>query len=389
MLKRAPGQFLSGRTGARGVSVLLAFLAGAFTVSPRAWSWEVHQPLMTYAVQALSPALQAKIAQEDAPALCRKEEERRYLRLAEQIGLNKNAEVLPSLTPGQCAKKGRASQEEILRSAAVDEPDAGMDQNLPDSMDPQNERRFMGGKAGITSQGFRHMYFGGWEFEAPIATFQVPVGAIGQAPRRTQLLAHQAKRMLKDGETLWGTRVLAWAAHFVQDLAQPFHAVQIPNLRMVPWSALLHWPPGEAFENLVKETTRTISNYHFAYEGYVHDRFQSKENPFQSCLKTPMAHATLPPVPEDAKPSELALRTAAASEGIAAEMGSAIIAFFGSRLKDEAYDLPNSKGSLDYAALAADPNLASERETLHQVTCAALANAVVGTRDIIQWAFQP
>jgi len=180
--------------------------------------------------------------------------------------------------------------------------------------------------------------------------------------------------------------------HYVQDLSQPFHSAQIPSLAMVPWSALLEWPPAQAFASLVKETNRTISNYHYAYEGYTLSRLQldNPSNPFLECLEKPRDHAQIhldrSAVPE---PQLLARAVASASIDLAPEVGSAVVDFFGDHLKGAEFDLPNEKGKVDYADMGVRPDKTRERQRLQEVTCRALANGIFASQRLIEWAYRP
>lgn len=296
---------------------------------------------------------------------------------------------LPPWVEGGCDPAATLSPREVLAGTATDEPDMGMDQNLDESADPLNERKFMGGLEGVTSQGFRHMYFGGWKLTFPIRTFQIPTHPIGQAAERTQAIAVKARELLQNGQPLWGYRLLGWAMHFVQDLAQPFHSVQIPHLGMVPWATLWSWPPEKAFGELVKQTTRTISNYHFAYEGYVlHQIKLGEESPFAECVSNAREHSKLQFDPSHQSPRELALQVSKGSIRIAPEMGRGVIGLFGNRLKKPQYDLPKNQGTVRYADLAIDPTLDKERKRLHRVTCEALANGAMASRYLLDWALR-
>ena len=300
----------------------------------------------------------------------------RYLELATKLQLNPKGKLLSTSEKTSLG----------ILIPAVDDPDQGMDQDLPTTFDPTNERKFMGGLTGPTSQGFRHMYFGGWKVFHPIATFQVPFHAMGQAPERTRLFARQAREMIKSGDYAWGIRVIGWAMHYVQDLAQPFHAVQIPNLRMVPFSHL--------FTDLVPETTRVISNYHWVFEGYALSQIRSPESStLKECVGQD-ANSALHWNPHDknADPGELAREVAAQSLKVASEMGSALVAFTQAAeidLKDPKVDLAHHIGVVDYRELAHRPGLQLERDRLEKVTCLAIRNGLDGSAKLIQWALQP
>ena len=274
----------------------------------------------------------------------------------------------------------------------VGDPDNGMDANLDDSWDPLDERKWMGGTKGPTSAGFRHMYFGGWQLAHPIATFQIPPKAIGQAPERVAETAAEAKRLLhaalNEESRADGFKKLGWSFHYAQDLAQPFHSVQILTPRMIPWKELLAWPPKRGFEKLVREATRTVSNYHWAYEGYVRHRLGMTESGvLQKCVAQSKVYANVD-LEEVQSPKELAHAVSRASVRLGPKLGGAVIEFFGKDLMSADYDLPNGKGHVDYAALATRAELTEHRAKLEQVTCAALANAAQATLWLAKWALR-
>lgn len=234
------------------------------------------------------------------------------------------------------------------------------------------------------------MYFGGWKFSHPLTTFQIPFRAVGQAPQRFQVLAKKAKELIQAGELLWGIRVLAWSMHYIQDLAQPFHTVQAVSLPMIPWYALWTWPPSQALDQLVKESTRVVTNYHWAYEGYVRDLTQKDgHSPFADCLTHPEKHTQLPFDPHTQDPIQLAYAIANASIQLAPRVGGAELDFFGTFLRAPGVDFPNHLEMINNSEYATRPDLAEPRDRLHQVTCQALANAALGSQLLLNWAFNP
>jgi hypothetical protein len=378
-------------------------------------AWEKHTSLMPAILSELpGPAGSSLARLIQAP--CPDDDRRIYQRLAKELRLNPTVEVKPT-DQGACIRTQPITGREII-TAFVDEPDEGMDQNLPgprEEFDPQDAAKWMGGTSGPTSAGFRHMYFGGWQLWHPIHTFQIPAGAIGYAPERAALMANKARELIAKGgvETAWGYRVLAWSIHYLQDLSQPFHAVQIPHLNMVPWYALLQWPPSAGFADLVKETTRTIANYHWSFEHYTYYRLtakiggvgaaQERHSVYAACMEKPdkmpsdsgVSGETRAVLLEDphrgeflADPRLLAERVAKASVQIGAETGAANMKFFGPGLKDRSVDIPNGKGERDYAEMNLSPDLVDARAELTRITCRALGNASVATRTMIQYATQ-
>lgn len=298
----------------------------------------------------------------------------RFSDLGQRLLLN-SAAPLPSLEA--------TTGEEILR-LAVDDPDAGMDQNLPDSADPRDDRRFMGGTEGPTSQGFRHMWFHGWDAKKALATFQVPAREIGQAPERFELLAGEAREYVRRRDFYWAIRLVGWSMHYIQDLTQPFHTNQVPSPRMVPWGAALRWPPAAGFDNLVRETTRTIGNYHWAYEGYVEAELRKgRASVFNGCLSEPAAPLA------GTQPSAVAREVDEASIDRSPKLAAALMDYFGTELKDPEWDLAHEKGKIDYAKLAADPAKRDARARLNALTCESLRLAKSASVWLVRWAFYP
>ncbi len=284
-----------------------------------------------------------------------------------------------------CDAKVRLSGFEMLMAGFVDEPDNGMDRNLPllAELDPHGDRRWAGGFTGPSSQGFRHLYF--------ISKLQVPPRNLGYAPERVQLFATEAKRRFQAGDPLWGFRLLAWAMHYLQDIGQPYHVVQIPSFRMVPWGELIH-PT-----NLVKEATRIIGNYHYAYEGLALAALQGngETSSFGHCLQQAEENqrgfvSTVDPTRSD-YPRELALEAAQASLSLGRRVGAASVEFFGKEYKSPAKDLPNGVGTPDYEtllrAIKSEPQGEVAREFFSS-TCQALSNTIVSSRRLIRWALE-
>lgn len=341
--------------------------------------------------RSLAVSARAILAQ-DVAAPCTAEDQQTYKVLSDRLQLNPNVSVSPT-SPQPCKQGDRVALATVLAGGFVDDPDWGMDENLPDAYDPRGYRAWMGGKTGLTSKGFRHMYFGGWSPLFPIRTFQIPVTAVGESPERVDTLGKGARELLRSHQEAWAMRALAWALHYIQDLGQPFHSVQVIHMGMVPWHQLLAWPPKQAFANLVAESTRTIANYHWAFEEYVHFKMTDpKDNPFADCLGDP-ARFKDPDMSWDPKhesPHDLAIAIAHASRRGATALGDAEYAFFGPELKRPGFSLPlKIGGSLDYTEFALRPDLMDARQAMHAAACRALANSVWASQQLVQWALQP
>lgn len=357
----------------RRLVLLLAVLA-----APGAHAWEDHRILMPWVLKGLPPALDETLSTLTRLP-CKEQDRAAFAKLAQELQLNPEGK-LESPGPDVCAEGGPSTNlRAVLLTAFADEPDFGMDQNL----DLSPDQEFMGGKTGPTSQGFRHMYFGGWKPTKPLATFQVPTRALGQAPERARIFAERARAAMRADDPFWSARLAAWSMHFVQDLSQPFHSAQIPHLAMGGWEALL----GDGFNGLVRATTHHISNYHYAYEGYVLHRLKSGgASDLASCLDRADEIAKWDAAITE--PKAIALEVSRRSIGLARELGTAEMAFFGPDLKKPERDLPAGKGVPDDEAMSKDPALAKARERLERVTCDALANGVVASRRTLAWVFE-
>jgi len=172
---------------------------------------------------------------------------------------------------------------EIL-STYSDEPDWGADQNLfePDQYPElwNEDSPYVGGKKGLKSQGFRHMYFPGkFSWRDPIVSFQIPMRALGEAPDRAALYRDLSKEFFQNGMPYWGYRFLAWSLHYIEDLFQPFHVCQTPNKAFIE----LDWP-GLLPKIDIAATAEQIGYYHFSYEKWVAEEMQRGKNPLAHAL---------------------------------------------------------------------------------------------------------
>ena len=340
-----------------------------FSAMP-AHAWDHHETLMPWVLASLPPGIRAELNR-PLKAPCLADDLKMYERLQKSLDLN------PSLSFEQMHLKSTAENckrpvtaADILSRGFVDDPDQGMDRDLPDSADLAGDRKWMGGKTGPTSQGFRHMYFGGWSLRRPIETFQIPMRASGQAPQRAQVMENMARELFKSGDTAWAWRVVCWELHFLQDLGQPFHAVQVPSWRMLPWS-----------KDFIHETTRIIGNYHWAYEGITLEELRLGEgSPLSACLHDVHKQATVR-LPFSGSARDEALAIARASVALGSDIGEAVMSAFGESLKAPGVDLPRHQQVPDYKSMIANPTAGNLE--LNRQSCHALSNAVLVSQRII------
>jgi hypothetical protein len=367
-------------------------LAAALGLSTPAFAWYEHQYLMPLLIseEALAfgdqvfSAEQKRALSAPIPASCGAEDTNGLRRLESALQLHAGTPFGPT-SAAACAAKRPTSGAEILSGSAVDDPDKGMDANLPDAFDPNGDREALGSKTGPGSQAFRHIYFRAWTPAHPILTLHFPRRVLGIAPKRLETLAGYAKAEIPRGKAL-PYRVLGWALHYIQDLSQPFHVVQTPSASMATWYALWTWPPNKGFADLGKETSRSVTNYHWAIEGYVRNRLMEKgeKNPFTECLTQSSTFTTLPDRASIKGVHELSEAMAGASVRLAPELGTRAVAFFGHDLTLRDKDFTQGQPQPPYSDLAIRPDVAEARRDLHETLCKCLANGAWASRWLIR-----
>jgi hypothetical protein len=309
---------------------LTATVAITATVGTEAHAWDQHQQIMELILDSNPQVLRnPKLQNLMIPSEAEQKKEIQTLAVELQI----NTEKIPLQKPG------KISIHDFIISDAVDEPDFGMDQNLPDSADPAGDRSWMGGKQGPTSQGFRHMVFPGIEWGSPLRTLQVPTRSIGQAPNRILKLQQVSQKYFAEKKEYWGLRTLLWEIHLLQDLHQPFHVMQVPYYRMLPW--------GNLISGFVGRSTQVVSNYHFAYEGLIRESMsESILSELAPCLQIADAQ-----VESESGVTEVSIRNLIQqSRKSAEEIGIPLYQLWDPIMKDPEVNLPEEMGSIDYYA---------------------------------------
>jgi hypothetical protein len=306
--------------------------------SPNTQAWDEHHVIMERMLE--TRASKQRVYPYRKITMPCPDDERKELEI---IGkdLHINTARVPIFSTNYC-KAGQKNADvminDMMTSSIIDEPDHGMDQDLPESEDPHHYRRWMGGDTGPTSQGFRHMYFPGFDIWSPLKTFQVPTTPLGEALERIKLLRAEADLYFSRGDKFWGTRLLLWELHYMQDLQQPFHVAQVPSLYFLPLSKI--------FSGFIGATTHSIANYHYAYEGIALEWAKSAPtSDFKDCFEIPEVDA---PNSSFKNPIELISLPVSVDN----ELGSAVYQLFGDSLKTNEIDLPSGVGAVDYFALS-------------------------------------
>lgn len=193
------------------------------------------------------------------------DEELKELPLRSLIAREDYRQGLKKVLPGE-----PISALEVL-VAASEEVDHGMDLGLwQDSgtwygaqmgMGPQpfgNETSL------ISSQAPWHM---GFFHESPLIYGAYPLIKGSYPEYRISLFTTLARFAFSTGHDYWGYRFLGWALHYVQDLAQPFHAKLAPGMSLVDL-AVTHLAERFGFRKPMQNMRQLLTNRHFALENY-------------------------------------------------------------------------------------------------------------------------
>jgi hypothetical protein len=341
------------------IVTLFESLVGSLGILSTAEAWDRHESLMPVFLDSYFPKLIQKNPELHFVKNDPLSDPVKLRSLTQEYGLNPQARY-PSLSP-------ELDLYHIL-AKAVDDPDQGMDQDLADALDPHQYRTYMGGKTGPTSQGFRHMLFGGLKVYAPLKTFQFPTGKMGEAQDRFIKFARLSRTLWNQKDPvskLWSLRTTSWALHYLQDLTQPFHALQVPSLKMVPWTSL--------FSQLVPETTRTIANYHWAYEGYILWLLENHPERLKQCQPLTLTLS--------AEPELLIQDVLKFTMEQGDTFGKQVIDLFGTDLKDKRVDLAHHQGNIIYQKISEK----KEALPLEKLTCESLDVANRAGYLLFQW----
>ncbi|MFI5360380.1 MAG: hypothetical protein ACHQ49_00300 [Elusimicrobiota bacterium] len=267
-------------TNGLGLAILLAAAPPV-----RAWNASTHQVIASAAVRLAAPDLQT--AEVPAETLEHLLADRAFWPggsdFARALGLNPAA--ADAAAPGEDIpdgyrklgdfqlgeRPGRPINAAKLLETYVVEPDWGMDQGVCElyaCRKDELKHMYAGGK-GLISQAFRHMYWRDYQTAGLGKHFLrkvTPRDGLGEAPARCQLFFDLSIRAAAAGHPYWAYRFLAWSMHYPQDVAQPFHASQIPSkfmLRFVKRTFRL-FPSS-------KKTAALITRDHLAFETYMDD----------------------------------------------------------------------------------------------------------------------
>jgi len=180
----------------------------------------------------------------------------------------------------------------------------------------------------------------------------------GMASDRVDLFTRLAKHAFETDHDYWGWRFSAWAIHYAQDLAQPYHSKTIPSATSAFYIRYVVSPRKDM---LTTRATQLAANRHFLYEDFVAYGLQESylsDDPNYEALAGYLAWGdnTFAVDSAEALLAELMLYAADHSKTI----DSTLVKAFGPSLTknyefdvetDPTYDIVNEMGTMD-AALA-------------------------------------
>lgn len=174
-------------------------------------------------------------------------------------------------SPFVALREGEAVSPLAVVATASDEPDYGLDINVWEDNDTEHGRAYRFGRQPFGNPaldfGTQAPFHMGFYDES--AVIYAAAGFLKRTypEHRIHLYRTLALHALRTGHEYWGWRFAGWAMHYIQDLAQPYHARVLPGVstvRMLWINALdiAGWPDAK------NRAITLVSNRHLALENF-------------------------------------------------------------------------------------------------------------------------
>jgi hypothetical protein len=144
-----------------------------------------------------------------------------------------------------------------------DEPDWGMDRELFAIPAYGYGEQPYGRATGDSSIAPFHLEF---DHENGLVRAFAPQLTEGMAKDRVELFVRLSRFAFASGHPYWGWRFAAWATHYVEDLAQPYHSKALPS---VGGGYYWRYVVSPAKTRMQEKATQWATNRHGLYEGFV------------------------------------------------------------------------------------------------------------------------
>ncbi|MFO1294316.1 MAG: hypothetical protein U1F07_14780 [Rubrivivax sp.] len=291
-------------------------------------------------------------------------------------------------TPFVALRAGEPVSPLEVAASASDEPDYGLDLGLwQDNGTPQGRaygfgRQPFGNPAlAFGTQAPFHMGF--------FHESRIVYAAAGFLERtypeyRIHLWKTLAQHALRSGHGYWGWRFAGWALHYLQDLAQPYHARVLPGVSTVRmlWINALHmagWPRAR------DQAVTLVSNRHLAFENF-------QRTAMQAARREPGAAAALfdalagqgaaadPKYADDSARGAVARRAAEAADALDATLAAVLPARY---VSDPGFEFGAAEEGIDVDAQLARENPAA-RATLGRALAPRLADVGAYSRAFVR-----
>lgn len=294
-------------------------------------------------------------------------------------------------------------------ATASNEPDFGMDIGLwldndtgpmvegPQTAGQAGARRTAPGKMGAV-YGYGPQPFGnprldygsqapfhmGFYHESGLITRAAPYLLHSYPEARIHLFMTLSRFAFAHGHPYWGWRFAGWAVHYVQDLAQPYHARALPGvgpLRMIGTSLLdmagFHGPRTDAI-NLVTNRHTVLENYQYRRMAAAYEQGDMND-PLLAALRDTSDDATLPRLLPASPRDIVSAQSADAADALDAQLEKTFPAHY---VSDPATVL-DTVGDLDlYSVSRQSP--AEEQARLTDLVAARMRQAGRDTRAVIR-----
>lgn len=170
--------------------------------------------------------------------------------------------VGPLLAEVEVVAEGAQVPASAVLATFADEPDWGFDHALWDIPAYAFGEQPFGKAQGESSKAPFHMQF---DHENVLTRMATDLDE-AMVPDRVDLFLRLSRAAFQTGHDYWGLRFAAWATHYAQDLAQPYHSRAVPGARF-GWY-LRYLLSGDK-DRIETETTQLAANRHFVYEDFV------------------------------------------------------------------------------------------------------------------------
>ncbi|MDV6234518.1 hypothetical protein CH379_002615 [Leptospira ellisii] len=172
----------------------------------------------------------------------------------------------PELPARFRSSKGKKVKIRSILRTFVDEPDWGMDHGLWGFEEYGYGKQAYGKPEGEGSKAPFHMQFQNESWILRLFAPEVVEG--GMILDRIELFSRLSELAKKTGHPYWRARFASWAAHYIQDIGQPYHSKAVPDAGILYYIDYV-FSSKETKKEKKARATQLVANRHFLYEDFV------------------------------------------------------------------------------------------------------------------------